>query len=169
MVNSGPEMDLVEVRADMRNGFALMVAHVKQAQVFGAGPVVAFGFDIDLPLPAKPVEIVDKISAHEGLQGLVNLRQIHSLLEDPVAIHIHIKLGHRGQKGGVDAGNFRALARRLHEFGDVGGQEWNVLARPVFQHQGKPAGRADPGDGGRREGEGDRRRAGGKASGSGAP
>ena len=133
-----------------------MVAHVKQAQVFCARPVVAFGFNIDLPLPPKPVEIVDKIPAHEGLQGLINLRQVHSLLQDPISIHLHAKLRHGRQEGGVDAGNFRTLPRRFHILGDVGGEKRNVFSGPVLQNHGEPARRADTGDGGRREGEGNR-------------
>ena len=57
-----------------------------------ARAVFAFGLDIDLPLPAEPVEVVDKVAAHEGLQRLVNLADVHSLLQRLVAVHVHVEL-----------------------------------------------------------------------------
>ena len=38
----------------------LVVAHIELADVFGLRPILAFGFDVDLPLAAEAVEVVHK-------------------------------------------------------------------------------------------------------------
>ena len=141
-----------------RHGFPIVVAHIKQAQILSARSILPFSLDIDLPLPAEPVEIVYEIAAHESLKRLVHLGQFHPFLEGFVAVHIHVELGNRRQKSGGDAGDLWTLARRLHEFGDIGGQEGNVFAGPVLENEGEAAGGADALNGRRREGERDRAR-----------
>src|SRR5262249_11012221 len=108
-----------------------MVANVKQAQVIRFRAVIALGLNIDLPLPAKAVEVINEITSNEGLQRLVNFGKFNSLLEGFVAIHIYIQLWHDRQEGCVQAANLRPLPSRFHEFADVGGEKWDVLASPV--------------------------------------
>ncbi len=107
---------------------------------------------------SEPVEIVDEISAHECLQGLVNLRQVHALLEGLVTVHFHIELRHGWQESSADAGDLGPLARRLHEFGDVARQKRNILAGTVLKDESEAARCADALDGGRRKGKSNRSR-----------
>ena len=133
MVNSGLAMDLILVSAPTSGWILQRGCARKEAKILDAlGAILAFRLHINLPLAAKPVEIVDEVSAHEGLQGLVNLRQIHALLENPVPVHIKINLRHGRQKGRAHTGDFRSLLRRFHELVDVGGKKLRVLST-VFQ------------------------------------
>ena len=67
---------------------AAIVGDVELAHVFGAGAIVAFGFDVDLPLAAEAVEVIHQIPAHEGLQGLVHLGDVDALALDLGSIDI---------------------------------------------------------------------------------
>src|SRR5260370_11420515 len=52
------------------NHFALGIFDEKLANIFGTGAVGTFGFDVDLPLAAGTVGIVDEQDAPEGLKSL---------------------------------------------------------------------------------------------------
>jgi len=45
----------------------------KLADILRPGPVVAFGLDVNLPLSAETVEIIDEQAAHERLDRFVNI------------------------------------------------------------------------------------------------
>src|SRR5262249_50717956 len=138
-----------------RYSLTIVVAHIEQAQVLRPGSIVTFGLHVHLPLPAKPVEVVNEVAAHESLQRFVDLRQVDAFLKSLISIHVHIKLRHNWKKRRVDAGDFWPLPGRFHELADVGGKEGDVFARAVLQHKVESAGRADALDRGRRKGEGD--------------
>ena len=101
MVNSGPAMLRIDVRAESGTSSPSVVAHVELAEVLDVGAVIAFGLDVDLPLAAEAVEVVDEGAAHEALQGLVNVLEIDPLLEHLVAVHIHEDLRHGRAEGGA--------------------------------------------------------------------
>ena len=52
-----------------RHALALVVSDIKQTKVLRARAILAFGFDIELPLPAKAVEEINEKAAHERLHG----------------------------------------------------------------------------------------------------
>ena len=60
--------------------------------MFGARS--AFRLDIGLPLAAEAVEVVDQVSAHEGLHGGVDVGELHLLLRGLFLVDIGIELGH---------------------------------------------------------------------------
>ena len=130
MVNSGPGLDTMLVTAESGTGSPSVVRHVKLADVLGLCAVLAFGLDIDLPLPAEAVEVVDEVAAHEGLEGLVDLSDVDALLEHLVAVHVHEELGHAGDEGGRDPLDLGPLAGRLDELVQVVGEEADALCRP---------------------------------------
>ena len=131
-----------------------MIAHIKKPEILRPRSILAFRLDIDLPLAAKPIEVIDKISTHERLQRLVYFRQVHALLKSSVAVHVYVELRHAWKKRGGHIGNFRTFARRLHELGDIFGKERNVFASAVLKNESESAGRADALNGRRWEREG---------------
>ena len=84
---------------------------------------------------------------------LVNVLQLDALAEHLVAIHIHEHLRHGKQRRGEHAGQFRALARRLHELLQVLRQKGDAFAGAVFQHERHPARGAHARNRRRRKGE----------------
>ncbi len=68
--------------------------HIEQAEVFGAGAIIPFGLNINLPLPAKAIEVVDERAAHESLERPIDFTEVHALLEGLVTIYIDENLGH---------------------------------------------------------------------------
>ena len=133
---------------------SLVVADVELPDVFGLGAVFAFGFDIDLPLAAEAIEIVDEIAAHEGLDRAVDIVEGHTLLQHFVAVYVDKLLRHAGQESGAEAGDFRPLSRGFKKDVQVSGEELNIAARTVFEDKGESAGSADAGNGGRGKTEG---------------
>jgi len=59
MVNSGPGRARIRDRGE-GNHLAFGVLDEKLADIFGAGAIGAFGFDVDLPLASETIEIVDE-------------------------------------------------------------------------------------------------------------
>ena len=88
MVNSGPGRDSNLVSAESGTISPLRVAHVELADVIEVVAILAFGLDIDLPLAAEAIEVVDEQPAHEGLDGAIDVVQRHALLQHFVAIDI---------------------------------------------------------------------------------
>lgn len=128
----------------------LIIAHVKKPDVLGTGAIFVFGLNIDLPLTAKAIEVVDEIPTHEGLQRAVDITERDSQFQDLVAVHLDEHLRHVRQMGCTHAGNFRTLFRGFHELVQILGKKHRVLAsRTVFQHEGESAGCADARNGGR--------------------
>src|SRR2546421_405925 len=70
---------------------------------------------VALPLTADPVEIVDEISPHEGLDCPVDVVEGHTLFQHFVAVHLNEFLRHAGQEGSAQAGDLGALAGGLEE------------------------------------------------------
>src|SRR6202007_2108996 len=101
-----------------RHGLAVRIANEELTDILRIGTVIAFRFDIDLPGAAESIEIVHEKSAHECLQGLINRRQIDSLLNHFVAIDVHenlrsVRLEYRNES--AELGTFsRRLDKRLH-------------------------------------------------------
>src|SRR6266550_5034505 len=77
-----------------RHGVAAGVSHEELANVFRVGAIIAFGLYIYLPCSPEPIEIVHKKTAHERLEGLIDLAEIDSLLDDFVAIDVDEDLRH---------------------------------------------------------------------------
>ena len=111
----GAELRLDRGERGQRNAFALIVADIEAADVIGAGAILALGFDIDLPLAAKAIEIIDEIAAHERLDGAVHIGKIDALLQYFVAIDVDKLLRNAGQKSRTQAGDLRPLSRRLQK------------------------------------------------------
>ena len=75
--------------------------------------ILPFCLDIDLPLPAETVKVVDEVASHEGLKGLVDLPEVDPLLENLVTVHLDKELRHGRKKGRCHTGEFRPFARRF--------------------------------------------------------
>ena len=118
---------------------SLVVSNVILAEVPGVSSVRAGSLDIHLPLSPEPVEIVNKISAHESLDGLIDVRDRDAELQRLIAVHVNKLLRHTGQKRGVDAGNLRAFAGGGDELINVGGKIRNVMPAPVLKDQREAA------------------------------
>ncbi|EXI65763.1 MAG: hypothetical protein AW08_02975 [Candidatus Accumulibacter adjunctus] len=138
-----------------RDRLPILVAHVELADILDVGAEVPLGLDVDLPLAAEAVEIVDEATAEEGLQGLVDLLDVDPLLEHLVAVHVDEQLRHDRAEGGRQAGEFRSLARRFEELAGLLGEEGDVLAGAVLQDEGGAARDTDALDCRRRKGEAD--------------
>ncbi len=134
------------------------VAHIELANVFHPGAVLTLGFDIDLPLAAEAIEIVDEITAHKCLDGAVDIAQIHALLQHLVAIYLDKFLGNIGQESGTKTGDFGALSSGGKKEVQVSGEELDIASRTVLEHEGETAGSADAGNGRRGKTEGNPRR-----------
>ncbi len=107
--------------------------------------VFSLRLDIDLPLAAKAIEVIDEVSAHKGLKGLVHLPQINALLEHFVPVHIDEDLRDAGQEGRRHPLQFGPLTRRLEKLVDVSARKANILAGPVLKNEGDAAGGPNPG------------------------
>ena len=94
----GPERDSMVVTAESGTGSPLSLCTIELADILGLGAVFSLRLDIDLPLPAEAVEVVDEVAAHEGLKRLIDLSEIDALLEHLVPVHVDEELGHRGRK-----------------------------------------------------------------------
>ena len=137
-----------------RHHFAGRVAHIELADVLGFRAVLVLGLDVDLPLAAEAVEVVDEQPAHEGLDGPVNVVDRHPCLITLSRSTSTNCCGTLGRKVVVRvpiSGRLRAAAMNLFRLSD---KKLDVLAGPVFQDERESAGSADAGNGGRREAEG---------------
>src|ERR1700722_25026 len=97
-------------KSGKRNAFFFIVEDVELSHVFCLGAVFGLGFDINLPLAAKAIEVVDEVSAHESLHGAVDVAQAYSLLENLVAVDVDELLRNAGQESGAEAGDLGPLA-----------------------------------------------------------
>src|SRR5438093_12351835 len=126
-----------------RHGFAIPVAHVEQPEVSGFGAKFALSLNIDLPLAAKPVEIIYERAAHKRLERFINFAQVHALLQRLVAVHVHEDLRHHWQERGAQAGQFGAFARRFEELVQVAIEELDILPGAILQDEGEATCRAN--------------------------
>src|SRR5579864_8084550 len=117
----------------------MTVAHIKLAHIFCAVTILAFRFNVDLPLPSKAIKVVDKRTAHKGLYGPIDVLDLHALLEHLVAVNSNELLRNIGQECCAHAANLGTLARRSHELAQIFSQKLDILSRAVLQHKGKAA------------------------------
>src|SRR5580692_6586572 len=129
-----------------RNVFAVAVADIESSDVVRAGAIVAFGLDVNLPLPTESVEVVDEIATHKGLDGAVDIAKIDTLFQHFVAIHIDEFLWNAGQKSGAQAGDLRPLSSSFKKRAHIFREKLNVAAGAVFEDEGEPAGGANTRD-----------------------
>jgi len=116
------------------------VVDVVLADVADVGAGGSIGFHIGLPLAAEAVEVVDQIAAHEGLHGLVDVAELHTLLQGLGLVHGDVELGHGRVVGGQHVGDFRALLECSQELVEVLGQIRRVVvAGAVFDDHGDAA------------------------------
>src|SRR6185436_1404586 len=129
-----------------RHHFTFVVPYVELPDLFGLGAILAFGLDVNLPLAAEAVEVVHEQSAHESLDGAVNVADGDSLLQDFVFIHIDELLGHARKKGRAQTGYLRTFARGRQEGIEVGRQERHVFSGTVLENEGESAGSTHAGN-----------------------
>src|SRR5262249_3750546 len=134
-----------------RNHLPPAVLHIKLTHIFHVGAVITLRLDIDLPLPAKAVEIIDKQSAHERLNGPVDIVDAHALLDHFVTVNIHELLRHTAQKGRTHACDFGALTGSRQKCTQVCRKKLNILAGAILQYESEPSRCTDARDGGRRK------------------
>src|SRR5207244_3567258 len=116
-----------------------VVPHVELPDILGFGPILAFGFDVDLPLAAEPVEVVHKRSTHKSLDGPVDVVDGHSLLEDLIFVHVDKLLRDARKKGGAQARYFRTFTGCSNELTHVGCEKRHVVARPILENKRESA------------------------------
>src|SRR5260370_5095572 len=122
-----------------RHHFASIVSHVKRADIFSSGSIVAFRLNIGLPLPSKAVEIVDEQPAHECLQGLVHVFDCNALLYDFLAVDIRVQLRHAGQIRGAQTSEFWAFPGFGEKGLTVRGKKDVTHASTIFKHESESA------------------------------
>src|SRR6266571_3264540 len=98
-----------------RHHGAVVVPDVVIADVLYALAVFPFCLEVDAPLPAKAVELVQKETTEIGLQRLVDVRDGHALLQHFIAIHIGIDLRDGGGELCRDSRQLRTPAARGEE------------------------------------------------------
>src|SRR5579883_3313716 len=98
-VNQGTQGDLASVGA----------AHIELVDVVDAGAGFAFRLNVGLPLPAEAIEVVDEISAHEGLHGGVDVAEIDLLLQSLFAVNVSVELRNGRLIGGNGGGYLGAF------------------------------------------------------------
>ena len=135
-------------RHQRREGYwvSVIVPNPEEPDVVGFRAKFSFRLHVHLPHPPETVEIVDKESAHERLERLVDRIQIHTLLEHLVAIDIGEDLRRARDKRRGERRKLRPLARRLKESIRVLRQELDALAGAIFEHERHAAGGADAGN-----------------------
>src|SRR5580658_4749339 len=136
-----------------RNVLALVVADIESPDVIRAGAIVAFGLDVNLPLTAEAVEVVNEIAAHESLDGAVDIGKIDALFQYFVTIHFNKFLRNAGQKSGAQAGNLGSLSRRFKKRVHIVREKSNAAAGAVFEDECESTGGANTGDRWRRKTE----------------
>ena len=109
-------------------------------------------------MAAEAIKVVNEVTTHEGLKGLVDLSQVNALLEHLIAVHIHEEL--EGQIGGrrSSPGEFRSVPSGFDELVDVLCQRRNQIPCPVLKNDGYSAGQPDSFESGRPEEERQRQR-----------
>ena len=127
------------------------IANVKLAQVLGPGPIVTLGLNVNLPLAAEAVEVIDERASHEGLKSFVHVTQIDTLSQNLVPLNVDKDLRNRRQHGSKYRGQLRTFARGLHERIHILGEEADVMSRTIFEHEGHPTRSPNAGDCRRRE------------------
>ena len=85
--------------ASSGTGSPLALRTKNSTNVFRVGAIIAFGLYIHLPCSPEPIEVVHKKTAHERLEGLIDLAEIDPLLDDFVAIDVNENLRNVRQKG----------------------------------------------------------------------
>src|SRR5262249_12096958 len=102
-----------------------IVAHEELANVLDMDPVSRVGLEVDLPLPAKAVEIVYIKAAHEGLQRRVHIADVNSELEHLITINPSKDLWHGGVEQRRHTHEFRPLACGVKKSVDLFRQEFD--------------------------------------------
>ena len=138
-----------------RDVLSLVVADIELPHVVGAGAVFAFRFDVDLKLASEAIEIIDEISAHERLDGAVDITEADSLLQYFVAVHIDKLLRNTRQESRTEAGDFRPLSSGFEKCGQIFSEKRNIATGTVFKNESEASGCADARNGRRRKTEGD--------------
>src|SRR5262249_11183893 len=124
--------------------------------VVGALAELAFGLHVDLPGAPEAIEVVDEVSAHEGLERLVDALDVDSLLQHFVAVDLREELRNIGDERRRERADLGPFARLGDESLRVLRQELDVRTRAIFQHERDAAGSTDARDCGRWERERDR-------------
>src|SRR5262249_12510411 len=93
------------------------------------------GLDVHLPLPAKPVEVVDERASHERLNGAINILDVNPLFEHFVSIDSDELLRHPWQECSVDCGEFRTLPGCCKELVQIVSKKFHLLSRAVLENE----------------------------------
>ena len=94
-------------------------------------------------MTAKTIEVVDEITAHEGLNGAIDVSQIDALLQNLIAINFNKFLGDSRKESGVDAANFGTFPRGLKKSVEIFCKELNVGAGTILKQECKSSGCTD--------------------------
>src|SRR4029077_16400492 len=126
-----------------RHGLPLTVANIELAEIVGRRTVRSFGLYIHLPRAAEIVVVIDEQSPHVRLNGVVDIRQIHPLLQDLVLIYIDELFRHTRDKGGADHAELRTLASGCQELVQVIRKKLDIFASAVLKDKRNATSSAD--------------------------
>ena len=127
-MNSGPVRRSIRVSALSGTIWLVRVPDIKLPEVVEICPVLPFSLCVDLPIPSEAIEVIDKSASHEGLNGFVDVRDSHPLLQGSFEINVDINLWNMRQEGGADLGDFRSFTSRAEEQIEVVVQQIGVTA-----------------------------------------
>ena len=145
------------MRADERrerHHGAVVVPDVIIADVLYALAVFPFGLEVDAPLPAEAVELVQVQTTQIGLQRLVDVRDGHALLQHFVAIHIGIDLRDGGGELCRDSRQLRTPAACGEELLQILVEKVDRPAAAILEPEREPPRVAESRNGWRHESKG---------------
>ena len=119
-----------------RHSITFTVTDVELSDVFGVCPVRGISLDIDLPLPAETIEVIDKRSSEKGLQSVKYILQSHALFERFVSIDPNVDLGDIGEQCRSDSSEFRSFASGCEKGIDVLREILNASITSILKDHG---------------------------------
>ena len=103
-MNSGPNVRSGIDEGVYRHGITALIGDIKEAEVIDVRPIISLGLNVNLPLQAKTVEVVNEVAAEESLQGLICVSKAYALNHRLGLIDIHIDLRNVPKRCGENVG-----------------------------------------------------------------
>src|SRR5271165_2650647 len=111
-----PKMAFDPRQGRKRDRIPGIITHVELADILRFCAKWPISLEVNLPCPSESIEIIDKRTTHENLDGFVHIGELDALLQDFVLINVEVKLRDAPQQSGCDLCNFRAFPGGFHEF-----------------------------------------------------
>ena len=135
-----------------RHHVAIIAAHEEITQIVHGGTILGIGLHNYLPGTTEVVDIVDFVTAQEGLHCGINAGYGHAHALRLFAVHIKIIHRSIGVQSGINHANLRTLASLSQELVRTLAHHFHFLATEVHQIQAQSTGIGGTGQGRRLEG-----------------